>query len=60
MANKKSDLVNRERVNLVLDKEIARQLRKMSQETDKPMGRLTDKALMQTYGFTPIKKESLE
>ena len=54
------DLTTRERVNLTIDSELMKAFRLMSQDTDIPMARLIDKALIQayykelkTYGYKP-------
>jgi hypothetical protein len=45
-----SDLTTRERVNLTLDSGIMANLRKLSAESDVPMARMVDKAIMAMYG----------
>lgn len=45
-----SDLVNRERVNLTIGNEVIANMRKYSEQTRIPMGRMVDKAIMERYG----------
>jgi hypothetical protein len=45
-----SDLVNRERVNFLIDAQIMVNFRKLSAKTGVPMGRMVDKAIMAMYG----------
>ena len=46
----KPDLVNRQRVNLTLGNDVIEGLRKLSKETDVPMSKMVDKALLAMYG----------
>lgn len=50
-----SDLVTRERVNLTLANETIALLRRLSAETDVPMARMVDRAVMEMYGRKEIK-----
>lgn len=45
-----SDLVYRERVNLTIGSEVIANMRKYSEQTGIPMGRMVDKAIMAMYG----------
>ena len=49
------DLVTRERVNLTLANETIALLRRLSAETDVPMARMVDRAVMEMYGGKEIK-----
>ena len=50
-----SDLVTRERVNLTLANETIALLRRLSAETDVPMARMVDRAVIEMYGGKEIK-----
>lgn len=54
-----SDLVNRERVNFTIDNKVIANMRKYSEQTGIPMGRMVDKAIMERYGkqFKEMNKE---
>ena len=45
----KKDLTTRERVNVVLDKQLYEALKEMSKQTMVPVSRLLDKAIKETY-----------
>lgn len=47
----KSGLATRERVNVVLDAKLIKELREYSKQTDIPVSRLLDRAIRQTYKF---------
>ena len=49
------DLVTRERVNLTLANETIALLRRLSAETDVPMARMVDRAVIEMYGRKEIK-----
>ena len=49
-AEPESDLVNRERVNLTLNKDMMSKLRRLSKINDTPMARMVDKAILAMYG----------
>ena len=54
-AKASSDLVTRERVNLTLANETIALLRRLSAETDVPMARMVDRAVIEMYGRKEIK-----